>query len=99
MQYLFAPFQEWSYSIGSKPSDIHGALSFSLSDMDLSQLPLESDIFTLSGTIKEKGVEYLVKRSWLFGISVVNKKPRNRIRFKDMMDRLKRIGQSEVPSD
>ena len=33
-------------------------------------------MFTLSGTIKEKGVEYLVKRSWLFGISVVNKKPR-----------------------
>jgi len=60
---------------------------------------LKNDIFTLSGTIKEKGVEYLVKRSWLFGISVVNKKPRNRIRFKDMMDRLKRIGQSEGPSD
>lgn len=60
---------------------------------------LKNDIFILSGTIKEKGVEYLVKRSWLFGISVVNKKPRNRIRFKDMMDRLKRIGQSEGPSD
>jgi len=60
---------------------------------------LKNDIFLLSGTIKEKGVEYLVKRSWLFGISVVNKKPRNRIRFKDMMDRLKRIGQSERPSD
>ncbi|NIM58905.1 MAG: hypothetical protein GTO16_08190 [Candidatus Aminicenantes bacterium] len=57
---------------------------------------LKNDIFTLSGTIKEKGVEYLVKRSWLFGISVVNKKPRNKIRFKDMMDRLKRIGQSEA---
>jgi hypothetical protein len=60
---------------------------------------LKNDIFTLSGTIKEKGVEYLVKRSWLFGISVVNKKPRNKIRFKDMMDRLKRIGQSEAQSD
>jgi len=60
---------------------------------------LKNDIFTLSGTIKEKGVEYLVKRSWLFGISVVNKKPRNKIRFKDMMDRLKRIGQSEARSD
>ncbi len=60
---------------------------------------LKNDMFTLSGTIKEKGVEYLVKRSWLFGISVVNKKPRNRIRFKDMMDRLKRIGQSEKASD
>jgi hypothetical protein len=56
---------------------------------------LKNDIFTLNGTIREKGVEYLVKRSWLFGISVVNKKTRNRIRFKDMMDRLNRIGQSE----
>jgi hypothetical protein len=60
---------------------------------------LKNDIFSLNGTIKKKGVEYLVQRSWLFGISVVNKKPRNRIRFKDMMDRLKRIGQSEEPSD
>ncbi len=56
---------------------------------------LKNDIFTLNGTIREKGVEYLVKRSWLFGISVVNKKTQNRIRFKDMMDRLNRIGQSE----
>jgi hypothetical protein len=60
---------------------------------------LKNDIFTLNGTIKKKGVEYLVQRSWLFGISVVNKKPRNKIRFKDMMDRLKRVGQSEEPSD
>jgi hypothetical protein len=56
---------------------------------------LKNDSFTLRGTIREKGVEYLVKRSWLFGISVVNKKPKNRIRFKDMMSRLERIGQSE----
>jgi hypothetical protein len=60
---------------------------------------LKNDIFTLNGTIKKKGVEYLVQRSWLFGISVVNKKPRNKIRFKDMMDRLKRVGQPEEPSD
>lgn len=60
---------------------------------------LENDIFTLRGTIKEKEVEYLVKRSWLFGISVVNKKPRNRIRFKDMVDRLKRIGRTSEPGD
>lgn len=56
---------------------------------------LKNDIFTLRGTIQEKGVEYLVKRSWLFGISVVNKKPRNRISFKDMVSRLKRIGRSQ----
>lgn len=59
---------------------------------------LKNDIFTLRGTIREDGIEYLVKRSWLFGISVVNKMPRSRIRFKDMMNRLKRIGQSEGPS-
>ena len=56
---------------------------------------LKNDMFSLRGTIKEKGVEYLVKKSWLFGISVVNRKPGNRIRFKDMMNRLKRIGQSK----
>jgi len=38
---------------------------------------LKNDSFTLRGTIREKGIEYLVKRSWLFGISVVNKKPKN----------------------
>jgi hypothetical protein len=59
---------------------------------------LKNDMFTLRGTIREKGVEYLVKRSWLFGISVVNKKTRNVIRFKDMTNRLKRIGQSEGPT-
>lgn len=53
---------------------------------------LKNDIFTLNGTIREKGNEYLVKGSWLFGINVVNKMPRNTIRFKDMLDRLKRIG-------
>jgi len=56
---------------------------------------LKNDIFTLNGTIREKGVEYLVKRSWIFGINVINKKTRNRIRFKDMMDRVNRIGQSK----
>jgi len=59
---------------------------------------LKNDNFTLRGTIREKGIEYLVKRSWLFGISVVNKKPKNKIRFKDMMSRLKRIGESEGPT-
>ena len=59
---------------------------------------LKNDMFTLRGTIREKGVEYLVKRSWLFGISVVNKKTRNVIRFKDMTNRLKRIGKSEGPT-
>ncbi len=56
---------------------------------------LKNDVFTLNGTIKEKGVEYLVKGPWLFGINVVNKIPRNTIRFKDMLDRLKRIGRTQ----
>ena len=56
---------------------------------------LKNDMFTLRGTIREKGIEYLVKKSWLFGISVVNRNPKSQISFKDMMGRLKRIGQSE----
>jgi hypothetical protein len=59
---------------------------------------LKNDSFSLRGTIREKGIEYLVKRSWLFGISVVNKKPKNKIRFRDMMSRLKRVGESEGPT-
>ena len=55
---------------------------------------LENNVFILRGTIREKGAEYLVKRSWLFGISVINKMPQNRISFQDMVDRLKRIGRS-----
>jgi len=56
---------------------------------------LKNDMFTLRGTIKEKGTEYLVKNSWLFGISVINRKPKSRISFKDMLNRLKRIGRTE----
>ena len=55
---------------------------------------LRNDIFTLRGTIHERGVEYLVKGSWLFGINVVNKHPQNKIQFKDLLGRLKRIGQT-----
>jgi hypothetical protein len=55
---------------------------------------LKNDMFSLRGTIHEGGVEYLVKGSWLFGINVVNKHPQNKIQFKDLLSRLKRIGQS-----
>ena len=55
---------------------------------------LKNDIFTLRGTIKEKGTEYLVKKSWLFGISVINRDPQGKISFKEMLGRLKRIGSS-----
>ena len=36
---------------------------------------LRNDTFTLNGTINENGIEYLVKKPALFGISVVNREP------------------------
>jgi hypothetical protein len=56
---------------------------------------LKNDIFSLRGTIHGKGIEYLVKGSGLFAINVVNKQVRNQIQFKDMLSRLKRIGESK----
>lgn len=56
---------------------------------------LHNDTFTLNGTIREGGVEYLVKKPALFGINVVNRMPKNVISFKEMVNRLKRVGQSE----
>jgi hypothetical protein len=56
---------------------------------------LKNDTFSLSGTIHKKGIEYLVKGSGLFAINVVNKQTQNQIQFKDMLGRLKRIGQSK----
>jgi hypothetical protein len=56
---------------------------------------LRNDVFTLQGTIKEDGTEYMVKNAWIFGISVINRKPQNQISFKDMVSRLKRIHQSQ----
>lgn len=58
---------------------------------------LKNDIFTLNGTIHEKGLEYLVKRTALFGIDVINRMPETKTSFKDMMSRLERVGQSENP--
>jgi len=56
---------------------------------------LRNDTFTLNGTIHEGGVEYLVKKPALFGISVINREPDKVISFKEMTNRLKRVGQSE----
>lgn len=56
---------------------------------------LRNDTFTLNGTIHEGGVEYLVKKPALFGISVVNRMPEKVISFKEMTNRLKRVGQPE----
>jgi hypothetical protein len=56
---------------------------------------LRNDTFTLNGTIIDNGIEYLVKKPALFGISVVNREPGKSISFKEMTSRLKRVGQSE----
>jgi hypothetical protein len=56
---------------------------------------LRNDTFTLNGTIHEGGVEYLVKKPALFGISVINREPGKVISFKEMTNRLKRVGRSE----
>ena len=56
---------------------------------------LRNDTFTLNGTIREGGVEYLVKKPPLFGINVVNRMPEKVISFREMTNRLRRVGQSE----
>jgi hypothetical protein len=61
------------------------------------QANLENDVFTVNGTIKEGGTEYLVKRGSFSGVNVVNQNPDNRISFKDMVKRIKRIGSKEGP--
>lgn len=55
---------------------------------------LKNDTFTLNGTIKDNGVEYLVKKPGPFGINVINRMPEKKISFKEMTRRLKRVGQS-----
>jgi hypothetical protein len=55
---------------------------------------LENDIFRINGTIKEGGKEYLVRRGALWGVDVINQSPDNRISFKDMVKRIKRITES-----
>ncbi len=52
---------------------------------------LENDVFRVNGTIKEGGKEYLIKRSGFSGVDVVNQNPDNRISFKDMVKRIKRV--------
>ncbi len=52
---------------------------------------LHNDVFRLRGTIHEGGAEYLVRRSLLGGIDVVNRNPDNAIGFKDMRERVERI--------
>jgi hypothetical protein len=54
---------------------------------------LENDIFTLRGTIRQNGVEYLIKRGLFRGIDVINQNPENQIRWKQMLRRLRAISQ------
>ena len=52
---------------------------------------LENDIFKMSGTIREGGKEYFVKRGLFSGVDVLNQNPDNRVSFKDMVKRIKRV--------
>ncbi len=56
---------------------------------------LENDVFRINGTIKEGGAEYLVKRGAFSGVNVVNQNPDNKISFKDMVKRIRRVTTSK----
>ena len=66
---------------------------FSYSDIGIS-CKLKNDIFELHGLYRKGDREYLVKRGFWGGVNVINMNPRGRISFRDMLDRLKRIGES-----
>ena len=56
---------------------------------------LENDVFRIHGTIREDGKEYLVKRGFFSGVDVINQSKDNRVGFKDMLKRIKRISSSK----
>ena len=56
---------------------------------------LENDVFRIHGTILEDGREYLVKRGFFSGVDVINQSKENRVGFKDMLKRMKRITSSK----
>jgi hypothetical protein len=58
---------------------------------------LENDVFTVNGTIREGDTEYLVKRGSFSGVNIVNQNPDNRVSFKDMVKRIKRISSKGGP--
>ncbi|MEJ2656545.1 MAG: hypothetical protein P8012_05040 [Desulfobacterales bacterium] len=58
---------------------------------------LENDVFKVNGTIREGDTEYLVKRGGFSGVNIINQNPDNRISFKDMVSRIKRIGAGGGP--
>jgi hypothetical protein len=55
------------------------------------QASLENDVFRIGGPLKEGGKVYLVKRSGFSGVNIVNQDPEQRISFKDMVKRIKRV--------
>ena len=67
--------------------------TFSYSKIGIS-CKLSNDVFELHGLYKRGDREYLIKRGFFGGVNVINMNPRGRISFRDMLDRLKRIGQS-----
>jgi hypothetical protein len=56
---------------------------------------LENDVFRIRGTIREDDREYLVKRGFFSGVDVINQSKDNRVGFKDMLKRIKRITHSK----
>ena len=68
---------------------------FSYSKIGIS-CTLKNDVFELHGLIKDGNKEYLVKRGFWGGVNVINMNPKGRISFKDMLDRLKRITETET---
>lgn len=56
---------------------------------------LQNDVFRINGTIREGGVEYLVKKGGIPGVDVINSNPENQISFKDMLKRIQRATEPE----
>ena len=58
---------------------------------------LKNDLIRINGTIVEDKKEYIMKGSALAGVNIINQNPNNRIRFKDMIKRIKRITEGGKP--
>ena len=58
---------------------------------------LKNDLIRINGTIFEDKKEYIMKGSALAGVNIINQNQNNRIRFKDMIKRIKRITEGGKP--
>jgi hypothetical protein len=56
---------------------------------------LENDLFRINGTVREGGTEYYVKGSGVPRVNIINVNPDNRISFKDMVKRIRRVATSK----